>query len=716
METFKKHKNYCIATFLFLAVAFLLLAMASMGMFVAKADAITTFNMKKGAAVRYGEDATDMGIRFTATISDEEYTDLLASVGEDKAYDEVSFGMLIAPENYLKDYADFTLDNLFGNTPKYDWAVFENDEWVYRGHNGAKVDGVRTPVRIINIQSKTLSLDDEDPTLRVVNGALIDYELSNIVRSFVGRAYIRFVDGENVTYQLANYTEDARSNNTRSMIEVAQMAMQDNSGEVSDDAKTSLQTTYMNTIADNIAPVKSLHNIVQKTTVSGATYNGKHLKSELLVEATFGDIKEQFKVLDWDTTRPGQIVASNGEVQCNNERILNTTLTAKYFPDITVEVDCYVPISSKADLDYLGYAFRDGQNTRAQALWNNSAAQQYMLTNDIDCAVKADGSVATVADRYLVPIAARADGNDGQGGVGTTAKTAHWGIFGTLNNYNSYVNFATTLDGNGYSIKNAIIPYGSAFYDGAYTAKGCLNNNFIGCLTTSGCLKNIAFDNLKFETPVDIFNYASDEPAKAMYTSANTNLDGTKFATNGYLVSSDNSGALSTFNYGGKYTLNDCYGGGLISIVTGTGTVENVYVDAIITNGAYTGNNQMFNGVLVSRIVNANSIVRNCVVKTGIWSELNWNNANNAGTGAVIGAIRKDKTNANVENCFAISYEANAEQKINALTTTSIFAKGYNFTASQTQCTNCAVYSSAEAFEEAQSALKDVITIYDWSE
>lgn len=714
MEKIKKYKKYCIGILFIVAMASVFFAMVCLGAFVVKASEISTLQMKDGASIRFGEDSTDTGIRFSATISNSEYTSLMNDVGDGKTYSEVSFGMLIAPENYLIEYADFTVENLFGENPKYDWAVYQNGEWVYTGDNGALVDDVKTPVRIINIQSKTLSLDPKNADYRIINGALIDYQEANIVRNFIGCAYIRFVKDGSETYQLADYTEDAIANNTRSMIEIAQKAMQDTSGDLSTDDKTLLKTAYMDTIADNLAPVKSVHNIVQSKTVSGATYSGEYRRSELLVEANFGENKKaQFKVLDWSSSKAYAIKATDGVVSCISSRVLDTTLTATYFEDLTVEVDCYVPISYKADLDALGYAY---QNNQATALWNNPDYQQYMLTNDIDCALNEDGSEATIAQRYLVPIAARADGNDGEGGVSVSNGKVHWGIFGSLNNYNSYVNFNTTLDGNGYSIKNAIIPYGSVFYDGAYSAKGILNNNFIGCLHNTGVLKNIAFENLKFETPIDIFNYASDEPAKAMYTSENANLNNTNFATNGYLKSNNNLGTLVSMNYGGGYLLNTSYGGGLVSIITGTGIIENVYVDAVITNGAFTGNNKMFNGVLVSRIVNANSTVRNCVVKTGVWSELNWEHANNAGTGAVIGAIRTGVTNTKVENCFAISYETNAEQKVNALTTSSVFARGYSFTASQTACTNCAVYASASAFEAAQSELKDIITIYDWPE
>lgn len=161
------------------------------------------FTMAKGAQVRIVNAAEQSGLKFTAQISKEKYQSIQDASGEDKTYKSVSYGMLIAPANYLSQYADFTVENLFGDDAKYDWAEYQNGEWVYSGSNGAN----GSKVRIMNIPSSDLTYNGEEENYYVA-GAIVDYKESNIVRDFVGKAYIKYTaQDDTVTYELADYYE-----------------------------------------------------------------------------------------------------------------------------------------------------------------------------------------------------------------------------------------------------------------------------------------------------------------------------------------------------------------------------------------------------------------------------------------------------------------------------------------------------------------------------
>ena len=100
---------------------------------------ITTdnFTMKQTAAVRIVE---PMGIRFTATINADLYQQLVENFG-----DMLEIGTLIAPEQYVKDAGDFTVEKLEA-LPKQNWYSLLQQgviRYAMAAYGDGSVDGAR---------------------------------------------------------------------------------------------------------------------------------------------------------------------------------------------------------------------------------------------------------------------------------------------------------------------------------------------------------------------------------------------------------------------------------------------------------------------------------------------------------------------------------------------------------------------------------------------
>ena len=94
--------------------------------------------MDEGASVRIGEEGTSAstnGLKFTATMTVENYNALMEDVGEGKTYAKATFGMLIAPASYTTKYGALNFANVFGQESVYGWAKYSTsqDKWIYDG-------------------------------------------------------------------------------------------------------------------------------------------------------------------------------------------------------------------------------------------------------------------------------------------------------------------------------------------------------------------------------------------------------------------------------------------------------------------------------------------------------------------------------------------------------------------------------------------------------
>lgn len=187
------------------------------------------FEMAYGASIREGTINGGYGLRFIATIPTADYEYLMAQVGN--YYSSISFGMIILPEDYVQVNGALTIEQFYGEDAIYDWAI-----------DGVYTESAKT--RIINLSDLTVAYN-EKYTAYTYYGAITDVKGYNLQRGFVGAGYVKYVmaDGE-VGYKLFDYYENDIANNTRSIYQVAQLAV--NSGDLSDTAETWFTDNVLN--------------------------------------------------------------------------------------------------------------------------------------------------------------------------------------------------------------------------------------------------------------------------------------------------------------------------------------------------------------------------------------------------------------------------------------------------------------------------------------
>ena len=198
------------------------------------------FQMTSGASIRIDANTQDgkdeNGIRYQIKMPDSEYKALESN----SAYDSVSYGILIAPNEYVTKYGALDKANVFGKEAVYDWAVKnENGNWVYEG------DGSKT--RIMNFESDILSPWSKDETVRTYFGSIVNLDETNLPRDFVGVGYIKYTkDG------VTDYVFAQANDNVRSMSQVARLAYADTSANALDQTtKDELKKTYIDDVFGN---------------------------------------------------------------------------------------------------------------------------------------------------------------------------------------------------------------------------------------------------------------------------------------------------------------------------------------------------------------------------------------------------------------------------------------------------------------------------------
>ena len=205
-------------------------------------EAVSTFVMEEGAAIRKGD--TKQGIRFNALLSEQAYNVLESAQAE--------FGMLIVPKDYVTEGYELTVENVFGDN-----AVYQANVKASEVEEGKKA--------IIQITEPTIKQVDDEYK---IYGSLVGVLDANLARGFIGTAYV-CVNGE---YYLADYADGLAENNTRSMAYVATRAV-----EAGDEDSATLQTAYIDPVKD-----KNFNYTVNKVTVD---FDGSIVK-ETIVSST----------------------------------------------------------------------------------------------------------------------------------------------------------------------------------------------------------------------------------------------------------------------------------------------------------------------------------------------------------------------------------------------------------------------------------------------
>ena len=160
-----------------------------------------SFTMQNGASVRKEEPT---GLRFRSLLSKEDYNKLTENVGEEKDYASLTFGMLIAPQDYAEK-KELNEANVFGKNAVYTFDENDTDS---------------EKLKILNLYDNEMH-ETKDGEMSFT-GILTNVKSVNYNRKFVGVGYIKAVDQSgNAFYKFATAKDNARS-----VIEVAQAAIE----------------------------------------------------------------------------------------------------------------------------------------------------------------------------------------------------------------------------------------------------------------------------------------------------------------------------------------------------------------------------------------------------------------------------------------------------------------------------------------------------------
>ena len=183
---------------------------------------ISSFAMANGADICIGKGGN--GLRFTAEMDTAAYEAL-----ETKG---AAYGMLIVPQDYLKEGYELTKENVFNNN-KFFFTEEPTEEDVAANRKS-----------MINITYEALS--DTDGNGKVdLSGSIINLYTANIYRKFVAVAYVSVSNEETgvIDYEFAEYYNGDIASNACSIYRVAQ-AVLDSTDKYTADVKNTAQTEF----------------------------------------------------------------------------------------------------------------------------------------------------------------------------------------------------------------------------------------------------------------------------------------------------------------------------------------------------------------------------------------------------------------------------------------------------------------------------------------
>ena len=262
-----------------------------------------TISMSEGAGVRATPNYKDNGIRYRLNVPATEYDEFI----KDNA--DSSFGFFIAPVDYDEENP-LNMDNLVGANAVYTWQGDNYDE---------------TKIEIINLNTTTLSLDAETGE-RYWYGSIVNLkydengEWDNRDREFIAVAYIK--DGED--YKFAE-----RNDNVRSMVYVAQCALQ--SGKYDNDAvlTKALTDSYITPFADKEVnyTVETVYDDGEKIVTETATYTKKI--NETISVTPQASIEKDGLVYTTENTQVDTVAYANNKTKIS----IRYGVAAKYTAD-----------------------------------------------------------------------------------------------------------------------------------------------------------------------------------------------------------------------------------------------------------------------------------------------------------------------------------------------------------------------------------------------
>ncbi|MBE5739630.1 MAG: hypothetical protein E7349_02105 [Clostridiales bacterium] len=222
---------------------------------------VSSLKMKDGAAVRLKDNTSRNGMRFTAYINKNVYNTLEQMEKSTAKRISVGYGMLIIPYDYHQN-VPITVENIFGSNPEY------------------YIDGRMQPAEGLTKISGWYHIDlpeeDFDTREKEVYCSIINIAKNQLTREFIGVAYIEYTEIDNKTGEktVQYYMTEVEESNARSMVYVAQRAIQD----TSDKAPNSTQKTWLKDNYTTCTDVGTNTPIPDRT----YTYTVNHIKVDPL--------------------------------------------------------------------------------------------------------------------------------------------------------------------------------------------------------------------------------------------------------------------------------------------------------------------------------------------------------------------------------------------------------------------------------------------------
>ena len=217
-------------------------------------QAIASFDMVYGASVRISSiDAnakSENGIRYMVSLPKTQY-ELLKST-----YQDLTFGVLIAPEAWLIEGYELTEENVFGENACYGYAEWNGEQWVYEGEKP----------QIVHLSSKTMTVSKDDANVMEYAGAMVNIRdgsdaqdtTNNLTRQFRGVGYLSYTAGSTKEYVFVGDDD-----NVRSMTYVAQKLIADTSEKnwLTPEQKTWMQTNYVDKVTEEATSYQVAHYV-----------------------------------------------------------------------------------------------------------------------------------------------------------------------------------------------------------------------------------------------------------------------------------------------------------------------------------------------------------------------------------------------------------------------------------------------------------------------
>ena len=213
----------------------------------------TTFTLDSGASVF--TESSGNGLAYTLSMEKSNYENFMA-----EGYEDVTFGVLIAPEVYHVANP-LNEENVFGAngaTAVYDWATWNEDEGNWNEYTGTKT-------RIINIYAKALKESENAYTFR---GAVTKLEGNSITGEYRGVGYVTYKDDNGATQYKVVTGDNVRTmhNVAEEAITAYQAAIDENKtldgGTLDETTKTAYQTKISNLQTNYIAKANKINYTV----------------------------------------------------------------------------------------------------------------------------------------------------------------------------------------------------------------------------------------------------------------------------------------------------------------------------------------------------------------------------------------------------------------------------------------------------------------------